>query len=83
MGALLPEGAIVSDESATSGVWGDGGLPPARLVAITGGSIGQCLPVALGAAVACPDRPVISLEADGSSMYTIQALWTQAREELT
>jgi acetolactate synthase-1/2/3 large subunit len=49
---------------------------------ITGGAIGQGLPVAVGAAVACPDRPVLALEADGSSMYTIQALWTMAREQL-
>ena len=49
---------------------------------LTGGAIGQGLPVATGAAVACPDRPVLSLEADGSAMYTIQALWTQAREGL-
>jgi acetolactate synthase-1/2/3 large subunit len=47
---------------------------------VTGGSIGQGLPVALGAAIACPDRKVIALEADGSGMYTLQALWTMARE---
>jgi acetolactate synthase-1/2/3 large subunit len=49
---------------------------------VTGGSIGQGLPVALGAAIACPDRKVIALEADGSGMYTLQALWTMARENL-
>jgi acetolactate synthase-1/2/3 large subunit len=49
---------------------------------ITGGSIGQGLPAALGAAIACPDRKVIALEADGSAMYTLQALWTIARERL-
>ena len=49
---------------------------------LTGGSIGWGPPVATGAAVACPDRPVLNLEGDGSAMYTIQALWTQAREEL-
>ena len=49
---------------------------------LTGGAIGQGLPVATGAAVACPDRKVINLEADGSAMYTVQALWTQAREGL-
>jgi acetolactate synthase-1/2/3 large subunit len=48
----------------------------------TGGSIGQGLPVGTGAAVACPDRRVICLQADGSGMYTVQALWTQARESL-
>jgi acetolactate synthase-1/2/3 large subunit len=47
-----------------------------------GGSIGIGMPLATGAAVACPDRPVINLEADGSAMYTVQALWTQARENL-
>ena len=49
---------------------------------LTGGAIGQGLPVAVGAAVACPDRPVIALEADGSALYTIQSLWTMAREQL-
>ncbi len=49
---------------------------------ITGGSIGQGLPVAVGAACACPGRKVIALEADGSGMYTLQALWTMARENL-
>src|SRR5207248_125680 len=49
---------------------------------LAGGAIGQGLPVALGAAVACPDRAVIALEADGSAMYTIQSLWTMARERL-
>ena len=49
---------------------------------MTGGSIGQGLPVALGAALACPDRKVIALEADGSGMYTLQSLWTMAREQL-
>jgi acetolactate synthase-1/2/3 large subunit len=58
------------------------GRPAAVLLHLTGGSIGQGLPAATGAAVAAPDRPVLSLEADGSAMYTIQALWTQAREQL-
>jgi acetolactate synthase-1/2/3 large subunit len=49
---------------------------------VTGGAIGQGLPVALGAALACPDRKVVALEADGSAMYTLQALWTMARERL-
>jgi acetolactate synthase-1/2/3 large subunit len=52
------------------------------VLTLTGGAIGQGLPVAVGAAVACPDRPVIALEADGSAMYTIQSLWTMAREQL-
>jgi len=85
IGALLPEGAIVSDESQTSGLTlaaNTAGAPRHDLLALTGGAIGQGLPVAVGAAVACPDRPVIALEADGSAMYTIQALWTMAREAL-
>jgi acetolactate synthase-1/2/3 large subunit len=49
---------------------------------LTGGAIGQGMPLATGAALACPDRRVINIEADGSAMYTLQALWTQAREGL-
>ena len=82
---LLPEGAIVSDEANTSGLWLPGataGAPPHDWLTLTGGSIGQGLPVATGAAVACPGRPVLALEADGSAMYTLSALWTQAREGL-
>jgi acetolactate synthase-1/2/3 large subunit len=85
IGALLPEGAIVSDEANTAGLWLSGataGSPPHDWLTLTGGAIGQGLPVATGAAVACPDRKVIALEADGSAMYTLQALWTQAREHL-
>jgi acetolactate synthase I/II/III large subunit len=85
VGALLPEGAIVSDEANTSGLWLPGataGAPPHDWLTLTGGSIGQGLPAATGAAIACPDRSVIALEADGSAMYTISALWTQAREGL-
>jgi acetolactate synthase-1/2/3 large subunit len=85
LGALLPEGAIVSDEANTSGLWVAGataGAPRHDWLTLTGGAIGQGMPVATGAAVACPDRPVISLEADGSAMYTLQSLWTQARENL-
>jgi acetolactate synthase-1/2/3 large subunit len=85
VGALLPEGAIVVDESNTSG----GGLGPATAggprhdwLTLTGGAIGFGLPVATGASIACPDRPVLCLESDGSAMYTISALWTQAREQL-
>ena len=58
------------------------GAPRHDWLTLTGGAIGQGLPAAVGAAVACPDRPVIALEADGSSMYTIQSLWTMAREQL-
>ena len=85
IGALLPEHAIVSDEANTSGLWLPGataGAPPHDWLTLTGGAIGQGLPLATGAAVACPERPVIALEADGSAMYTISALWTQAREGL-
>jgi len=85
IGALLPEGAIVSDEANTSGLFVFGataGAPPHDWLCLTGGAIGQGLPLATGAAVACPDRKVVSLEADGSAMYTLQALWTQAREGL-
>jgi acetolactate synthase-1/2/3 large subunit len=49
---------------------------------LTGGAIGQGLPAAVGAAVACPDRRVLALEADGSALYTVQSLWTMAREGL-
>ncbi|GAA5116984.1 acetolactate synthase large subunit [Pseudonocardia adelaidensis] len=85
VGALLPEGAIVVDESVTSGLGlpaVTAGAPPHDWLTLTGGSIGYGLPAATGAAVACPDRPVWCLEADGSAMYTISALWTQAREGL-
>jgi acetolactate synthase I/II/III large subunit len=85
IGAHLPEGAIVSDEANTSGLFVPmmtGGAPPHDWLTLTGGAIGQGLPVATGAAVACPDRKVVALEADGSAMYTLQALWTQAREGL-
>ncbi len=85
LGAVLPEGAIVVDESQTLGIWAAGatvGAPRHDWLTLTGGSIGFGLPAATGAAVACPDRPVICLEADGSAMYTFQALWTQARESL-
>jgi acetolactate synthase-1/2/3 large subunit len=85
LGALLPEGAIVSDEANTSGLWLPGataGAPPHDWLTLTGGAIGQGLPLATGAAVACPGRRVIALEADGSAMYTISALWTHAREGL-
>src|SRR3954449_2837332 len=83
--ALLPENAIVSDEAVTSGLtFGahSAGAPRHDLLTVTGGAIGQGLPVAVGAAVACPDRPVIALEGEGSAMYTIQSLWTMAREQL-
>jgi acetolactate synthase I/II/III large subunit len=85
IGALMPEDAIVSDEANTAGLYAPGataGAPPHDWLCLTGGAIGQGLPVAVGAAVACPDRKVIALEADGSAMYTLQSLWTMAREGL-
>jgi acetolactate synthase I/II/III large subunit len=85
IGAILPEDAIVSDESNTSGLTlaaATAGAPHHDVLALTGGAIGQGLPVAVGAAVACPDRSVLALEAEGSAMYTIQSLWTMAREQL-
>ena len=85
IGAVLPEGAIVSDEANTAGLFVAGataGAPRHDWLNLTGGAIGQGMPAATGAAVACPDRPVLSLEADGSAMYTLQSLWTQAREDL-
>src|SRR5204863_2304754 len=75
----------VSDEAVTSGLMlaaDTAGAPQHDWLTLTGGAIGQGLPVAVGAAVACPDRPVFALEADGSAMYTIQSLWTMAREHL-
>lgn len=85
MGNRLPEQAIVSDEGATNGLGVF--LFTANAAAhdwlmLTGGAIGQGLPVAVGAAMACPDRKIIALQADGSAMYTPQALWTLAREKL-
>ncbi len=85
LAALQPEGAIICDEGLTAGFsyFPQGAtLPPHSYFMITGGAIGQGMPSATGAAVACPDRPVINLQADGSAMYTVQSLWTQAREGL-
>jgi acetolactate synthase-1/2/3 large subunit len=85
IGRRLPEGAIISDEGATSG----GGTlaatitgPPHDWLTLAGGSIGQGVPLGTGAAVASPGRKVICLQGDGGAMYTLQALWTQAREKL-
>jgi acetolactate synthase-1/2/3 large subunit len=85
VGALLPEGAIVVDEALTSGVGlaeMTAGAPRHDWLSLTGGAIGDGLPMAAGAAVACPGRPVVGIQADGSAMYTISALWTHAREQL-
>jgi len=79
----LPDKAIVVDEANTSGFALPAALAHAArhtLLTLTGGAIGQGMPVATGAAIAAPDRPVLNVEADGSALYTIQALWTQARE---
>ena len=80
---LMPEDAIVSDEAATCGLGiypATENAPPHDWLMLTGGAIGQGLPLSLGAAIACPDRKVIALQADGSAMYTVQALWSMARE---
>jgi acetolactate synthase I/II/III large subunit len=85
LAALMPENAIVCDESVTSGrnlFQFTRTTAPHDYLQLTGGAIGVGLPLAAGAAIACPDRKVICLEADGSGMYTLQALWTQAREAL-
>ena len=81
----MPENAIICDESVTSGRGlhpFTRGCAPHDWLSGTGGAIGRGLPEATGAAVACPDRPVLCLSGDGSAMYTVQALWTQARENL-
>jgi len=85
LSALIPENAIVVDESVTTGRESfalTAGAAPHDWLQNMGGSIGFGLPVATGAAVACPDRRVISLSGDGCAMYTLQSLWTQAREGL-
>jgi len=85
IGALLPEQAIVVDESVSTGrgfFTETAGAPPHDWLNNRGGSIGYGLPVATGAALACPERKVLALEGDGSAMYTLQALWTMARESL-
>ncbi len=85
LAALMPDDAIVVDESIT---FGRGlfplttGAAPHDWIQLTGGAIGDGLPLSTGAAVAAPGRRVITLQADGSAMYTVQALWTQARERL-
>jgi acetolactate synthase-1/2/3 large subunit len=83
--ALMPENAIVVDESITSGrglVAATRNTPPHDWLVNPGGSIGFAMPCSVGAAVACPDRKVLCLQSDGSGMYTNQALWTMARESL-
>jgi acetolactate synthase I/II/III large subunit len=83
--ALQPEDAIVIEEAVTTGFMYypiTSSVPPFSLLTLTGGAIGQGMPCAIGAAIACPDRPVINFQADGAGMYTLQALWTEAREGL-
>jgi acetolactate synthase-1/2/3 large subunit len=85
LAAVQPEGAIVVDEAISSGLGYNAcaaGAPPHSVLGLTGGAIGQGLPCAVGAAIACPERRVIALQADGSGMYTLQSLWTAAREGL-
>lgn len=85
VGELMPEDSILIDEAITSGLMLNAltaGAPKHDLITLTGGAIGQGLPSATGAAIACPDRPVFALIGDGTAMYTIQALWTMARENL-
>ncbi|MBW8814946.1 MAG: acetolactate synthase large subunit [Caulobacterales bacterium] len=81
----MPDHAIICDDAVTSGAGVAAGTAAARpheVLALTGGAIGIGLPLAIGAAVAAPDRKVLSLNGDGAAMYTIQSLWTMARENL-
>lgn len=85
LGAYMPENAIVVDEAITTGrgfASLTAGAAPHDWLSIMGGSIGFGLPCSVGAAIAAPDRKVITLEGDGSAMYTLQALWTMARNSL-
>jgi acetolactate synthase-1/2/3 large subunit len=81
----LPQGAIISDEAGTNGIGPFAATEtaaPHDYLRLTGGAIGQGVPAGTGAAIACPDRKVLCLQGDGGAMYTLQALWTQAREKL-
>ena len=85
IGQLMPDNAIIVDEAQTSGIMlamYTAGAPRHDVITLTGGAIGQGMPSAVGAAIACPQRKVLALVGDGSAMYTIQALWTMAREKL-
>jgi acetolactate synthase-1/2/3 large subunit len=85
LAALMPENSIIVDESVSFGrpfFNGLAGAAPHDWLQLTGGAIGSGIPMATGAAVAAPDRRVINLQADGSGMFTVQGLWTQARENL-
>jgi len=82
---LMPKDTIVIDEATTAGLAMfpmTAGAKPHDWLMLTGGSIGFGLPAGIGAAIACPNRKVLCLQADGSAMYTVQALWTMAREKL-
>jgi acetolactate synthase-1/2/3 large subunit len=81
----MPDHAIISDDAVTAGLpifMATKGARPHDWLMLTGGAIGQGIPAAIGAAVACPDRKVLSLNGDGAAMYTVQGLWTIARENL-
>ena len=81
----MPDNAIISDDAVTAGLPVYQSTKTARphdWLCLTGGAIGQGIPLAIGAAVACPDRKVLSLNGDGAAMYTVQGLWTIAREQL-
>ncbi|MFO1024426.1 MAG: acetolactate synthase large subunit [Acetobacteraceae bacterium] len=85
LGALMPEGAIIADESVTFGrgfFANTKAAPQHDWLNVTGGAIGGGMPMATGAAIGAPGRRVINMQADGSAMYTVQSLWTQAREKL-
>ncbi len=85
LAALLPENAIVAEDAVTSGralFPVTMGAAPHDWIQITGGAIGHAFPAATGAAIACRDRKVVCLQADGAGMYSLQSLWTQAREKL-
>lgn len=85
LGALMPEGAVIADESVTFGRGFSAATqaaPPHDWLSVTGGAIGGGMPMGTGAAIGAPGRRVVNLQADGSAMYTAQALWTQARERL-
>jgi acetolactate synthase-1/2/3 large subunit len=85
IGALLPEEAIVVDEAMTMSRFvsaATASAAPHDWLKTMGGAIGGCLPLAIGAAFACPDRKVVAITGDGSAMYTLQSLWTMAREDL-
>ncbi|MBV7334058.1 acetolactate synthase large subunit [Chloroflexi bacterium TSY] len=83
--AFMPEHSVIAEEAVTSGRGAQkwmAGAPPYDEIRVTGGAIGNGLPMAVGAAVACPDRKILNMQADGSAMYTVQSLWTMARENL-